>query len=313
MYYQFPYAQYQPGMFVAPHNQGGRQASNSIPPETEEQISPTNTTFNAPGVDAGPTGPRNGQPNPDGNAQGGNNGVSWEQQGNGVNDDCQGCYNDPTNNRAAGDWRNKGNGDWNGNNDTNNTQDNPGSSWNEGQNNQNAQTGDDNVGDSGWDNDDSNNNNANENWNNANNTTGNEQGGSWGADDANTNANPGGGDWKGSSGGSHDQQNDAAVADVVAHVVDAPRNLYGPHGPYYSLRALRLDEPRPDAEEEPRYDVPKPIAVQRGSTKQVQPGPGYRYFKKRMIPEYVDSMETPYARFVFKYRTKGEPRTTSSS
>ena len=39
-------------------------------------------------------------------------------------------------------------------------------------------------------------------------------------------------------------------------------------------------------------------------TKQVQPGPGYMYVKKRCAPTYIDSFEEPYAKFVFKYRTK---------
>lgn len=88
--------------------------------------------------------------------------------------------------------------------------------------------------------------------------------------------------------------------------VDTHRDLYGPHGPYFTTRAVRPGEARPDAEEEQRYDVPRAVAMKTGSTKQVQPGPGYRYYKKRTIPEYVDSLEQPYARFVFKYRTKGK-------
>lgn len=99
---------------------------------------------------------------------------------------------------------------------------------------------------------------------------------------------------------------DQPVVSRTDELVDAPRDLYGPHGPYYALRADRLGGPSPDAEEEPRFDVPKSLAAERGSTKQVQPGPGYLYYKRRIIPEYVDTLESPYARFVFKYRTKGK-------
>lgn len=84
------------------------------------------------------------------------------------------------------------------------------------------------------------------------------------------------------------------------------RALYGPHGQYYTYKPRAPDEPLPDAEEEPRYDVPRNIVANTGSTKQVLPGSGYMYWKKRCAPEYIDTMDAPYARFVFKYRTRGE-------
>ncbi|RVX68024.1 hypothetical protein B0A52_08435 [Exophiala mesophila] len=82
------------------------------------------------------------------------------------------------------------------------------------------------------------------------------------------------------------------------------RDLYGPHGAYFMTKAFAETDAPPDAEEEPRYDVPAPIAQAKGSSKQVQPGKGYLYYKKRCAPQYIDSLEEPYARFVFKYRTK---------
>lgn len=82
------------------------------------------------------------------------------------------------------------------------------------------------------------------------------------------------------------------------------RDLYGPFGPYYSTRTAYVDDLKPDVEEEPRYDVPLKFAHAYGSTKQVQPGPGYRYYKKSHKPRYLDDLSQPYARFVFKYRTK---------
>ena len=66
-------------------------------------------------------------------------------------------------------------------------------------------------------------------------------------------------------------------------------------------------EPAPVEPEEPaKYDVPQRVVDElEGSTKQVQPGPGYRYYKRRLVPEYIDTLQEPYARFVFLYRTKG--------
>ncbi|EXJ54824.1 hypothetical protein A1O7_10165 [Cladophialophora yegresii CBS 114405] len=86
------------------------------------------------------------------------------------------------------------------------------------------------------------------------------------------------------------------------------RVLYGPYGPYYGAKTLAQQGPPPDAEEEPRYDLPETIAQSRGVTKQVQPGPGYLYVKKRCAPLYVDSLDEPYAKFVFKYRTREQLR-----
>jgi hypothetical protein len=85
------------------------------------------------------------------------------------------------------------------------------------------------------------------------------------------------------------------------------RPLYGPYGAYYSthLHAATALSPTAEAEEEPPFDVPEMIAVDRGTTHQVQPGKGYLYVHRRASPEYLDAIEEPYARFVFKYRTKG--------
>ncbi|RMD45041.1 hypothetical protein DV735_g229, partial [Chaetothyriales sp. CBS 134920] len=88
------------------------------------------------------------------------------------------------------------------------------------------------------------------------------------------------------------------------HLPAVPRPLYGPHGTYFAMRSpAALDAPC-DAEEEPRYDVPKSYVDSYGTTKQVQPGKGYLYTKKRYSPKYVDDLKDPYARFVFIYRTK---------
>ena len=85
------------------------------------------------------------------------------------------------------------------------------------------------------------------------------------------------------------------------------RPLYGPYGAYYSVRTATTDlDDQAQEEEEPPYDVPEPVAQETRTTYQVQPGKGYLYLHKRASPEYLDSIDEPYARFVFKYRTKGE-------
>jgi hypothetical protein len=82
------------------------------------------------------------------------------------------------------------------------------------------------------------------------------------------------------------------------------RPLYGPHGPYYNAQPSSPAQGlQADAGEEPPYDVPADMPT----THQVKPGEGYIYVHKRRSPEYLDTLEEPYARFVFKYRTKGEP------
>ena len=85
-----------------------------------------------------------------------------------------------------------------------------------------------------------------------------------------------------------------------------PQPLYGPYGAYFGPTSTHSARNKPIAGEEPRYDVPWHLFSVRGSTHQVQPGPGYKYLHKRLSPEYLESLEEPYARFVFKYGTSGE-------
>ncbi|OJD14495.1 hypothetical protein ACJ73_09077 [Blastomyces percursus] len=61
-----------------------------------------------------------------------------------------------------------------------------------------------------------------------------------------------------------------------------------------------LSEPARD--EPPLYTVPEPVARAESLTHQVQLGPQARYVHRIRTPKYLDSMDTPYARFVFKYR-----------
>ncbi|KAK2759048.1 hypothetical protein FQN54_003147 [Arachnomyces sp. PD_36] len=61
-----------------------------------------------------------------------------------------------------------------------------------------------------------------------------------------------------------------------------------------------VQEPRND--EPLLYTVPVDVAKEKLATHQVQPGPSALYQKKIVTPDYLDTMEKPYAMFVFKYR-----------
>lgn len=94
--------------------------------------------------------------------------------------------------------------------------------------------------------------------------------------------------------------------DAAAQGLERIRTMYGPYGPWKAAGDLAMEGLQPDAPEEPRYDLPQWYAEDIGSTKQVVSGPGFIYYKKSRAPEYIDSLAEPYARFVFKYRTKDE-------
>jgi hypothetical protein len=159
-------------------------------------------------------------------------------------------------------------------------------------------------------------NNADSSWNNDANTNIQGQDNTQGQDTWNTNANASTqvqDSWN--SAPATAQPNDAAFTPPkqgsVAASLSPGRHLYGPHGPYYhQSHGPYLDPPHvsedgalhPVVGEEPPYDVPADMPT----THQVKPGAGFMYAHKRRSPEYVDTLEEPYARFVFKYRTKGE-------
>ena len=106
------------------------------------------------------------------------------------------------------------------------------------------------------------------------------------------------------------QPNDAAITfSQQGFKVASPaqgRLLYGPHGPYYDQTHSPFDDEdvmlKPVVGEEPPYDVPADMPT----THQVKPGAGYMYSHKRRSPEYLDTLEEPFARFVFKYRTRSK-------
>jgi hypothetical protein len=229
--------------------------------------------------------------------------------------------NDNNNNNADTDWEknndtsnnNNGFGDNNGDGwgDNNDSGDNSGNNNNSNDNNDqgwdNRDSGNQQGGnDSGWANETQNNQSSgsgNNGWNNDQNKnpTPQNQANSW-DNNWNNNATPSNQARNPSNG--HNNTSASSGQPTAGNSHSHSRVLYGPHGPYYGAKSLARQGPPPDAEEEPRYDVPQAIAQSRGVTKQVQPGPGYLYVKKRCAPCYIDSLDEPYAKFVFKYRTR---------
>jgi len=232
----------------------------------------------------------------------GNRGYNNESGGNGdANQDKDNAQskswdNGQTNN-ANGDWRNSqnesGNNDWN-NDQNKNTND----GWN------NDQTNNNNADDN-WNKDQTN--NGNDDWNNGQNSN-NKTNENWNNDQTN-NAND---DWNnGQNNNTNNNWNNGQANNSNPTMDNTPtpampgkRSLYGPYGAYFAPKVFAEAEVPANAEEEPRYDVPQAMVRDRGTSKQVQPGKGYLYNKKRCAPKYVDNMDVPYARFVFKYRTK---------
>lgn len=112
------------------------------------------------------------------------------------------------------------------------------------------------------------------------------------------------------SGGTTDEawntSSDPVAEDTGNDTITAQRTLHGPFGAYHGPKiAVEPDTKVPwIADEPPRYDLPQSIVRKLGLSKQVQRGKGYNYYKKYRKPVYIDSISEPYARFVFKYRTR---------
>lgn len=264
--------------------------------------------------------PNNGQhTEPAGSQKDTNNSAGWQDNGN------------PDSAWAAGGGGANGN-DTSGNNADWNKTDNNNANWNTGDNNDNQNAS--------WDNSNNDKPNDGDDWQKSGASNGcwdqndQNQAGNAGWQDAGSNTGPAGGGWnddkannsnnqnEASGGWNNDQNNNVSGNTADANwgnsnnnnpptVAPAPaangpgiRALYGPYGAYYTSKMFAEDSVPADAEEEPRYDVPQAVAQAKGTSKQVQPGKGYLYNKKRCLPEYIDNLDEPYARFVFKYRTK---------
>lgn len=270
--------------------------------------------------------PVGGWPQSQGGRQGASDPAKEENAGNQDNTVIWGDDINNTNNNDTGggtgdnDWDKSGAGG-----DTNNNDNQGNSTWDgNGDQNQNQ------SGDSTWENNgqqatndapnnwDSENNNQND-WNN--NTGGDQfdqnnqaQAAAWEYSSTNAaNNQQSANGWLGGSDKTQAQSNNL-LSGAQQSNGPAPlsgtrqsRPLYGPYGAYYSVRTATTDlDDEAQAEEEPPYDVPETVAQQTGTTHQVQPGKGYLYLHKRASPEYIDTTDEPYARFVFKYRTRGE-------
>ncbi|KIV84153.1 hypothetical protein PV11_06123 [Exophiala sideris] len=281
-----------------------------------------------------PAGRMSGQPNGEPSRQSDNSATQpdWNNQpNNGQHTELAGPSKDVTtgsgwagNNSSGTGWVNNaagsgtngndnpaGNDNWKKNDDNN-------ASW-QNNNNNNTNNGNDwdknGAADGGWNQDDdkqasdgdwqnngSNTGQADAGWNNDttnNDTNNNQTGGDW-ANDQNNNA---GGNTSGENWGNTQNNNPPTMTPAPANG-PSTRALYGPYGAYYTSKVFAQGRVPANAEEEPRYDIPHAVAQAMGTSKQVQPGRGYIYTKKRCIPEYIDNLDEPYARFVFKYRTK---------
>ncbi len=243
------------------------------------------------------TGNAGGQPN-DNNSQGWEGGDTNQAQAGDSgwnNNDTGGCSTNNWNNSGAqteaptNDWNQPSNNtgqfnnpDYGSNDNTNNTNEVQ-EPWNKDTNDtQNQDWNANNTQSQNWNAD----NTQNQDWN-ANTNTSTQVQDSWNTAPATAQA---------------DQPNSTSMQHGTAASLAHGRPLNGPHGPYYGSFHNFDESLRPDAGEEPPYDVPEDMST----THQVKTGPGFHYVHKRRSPEYLDTLEEPYARFVFKYRTRGE-------
>ncbi|OAL39171.1 hypothetical protein AYO20_01489 [Fonsecaea nubica] len=281
----------------SPQQQGGDNANivennNSNTVQTKPAEDPLQNTKKNSNDDGWPTSGNNNWTNDNGRANGGVDDNASNKTGQNLSDAGS---NENSNNT----FNNEPNGDdigqnWGGDNSANTG---TGRGWEDeptnngtGQGWENENT---NAGGSSWQQEPTQNNTGNQQSNN-------DDG--W----ANENQNTGGGGNTQAGNGSNNPQS-GSISNITPASDGNPwnsRSLYGPHGAYYTSKASAQNAPPAEAEEEPRYDVPQAIAQSIGVTKQVQPGKGYLYNKKRCVPHYLDSLDEPYARFVFKYRTK---------
>ncbi|KAK5062992.1 hypothetical protein LTR84_005068 [Exophiala bonariae] len=311
---------------VPQHTSGGEAATNIVNTSGADVprsgATGNNDSSAAPDAWGNPSNDQNTTANTNSNNTQTNNGDDWNNNSGGQTNDGNGWAN--TANDTANNNQNANGDEWANANNDNSNQDNNGDEWanvNNDNSNQNTNgdgwgnTNNDNTNQNesggGWGNDNSNQNNNENGWDTSNeNQNSNEQ--NWDNNKDATQNNTGGGwadngqDSKPQPDNWNDNQatntNDNAVS-TLTPVNNGLRSLYGPHGAYLTPKVFADDVPA-DAEEEPRYDVPQAIAKDRGTSKQVQPGKGYIYNKKRCAPIYIDTMDEPYARFVFKYRTK---------
>ncbi|KAK6369328.1 hypothetical protein LTS17_009670 [Exophiala oligosperma] len=247
--------------------------NNTWPDWNTQNKSETDKNTNKPDqdqIESADQGTSNANDNQDWNNDNNNNnssGQNWDTNNNNSNNTTDQSW-DTNNNNNSGNATDQG-WDTNNNNNSGNTTD---QSWDTNNNNNSG-----NATDQGWDtvnnnstSDDNKSNKSNQNWSQGQNTTSNNQ---------------------------NVPQSTSNASGKTA--------WYGPYGLYQAAKFHRDVDVPPIAEEEPRYDVPQSVAQAKGVTKQVQPGRGYIYNKKSLHPaKYLDTLQDPYARFIFKYRHK---------
>ncbi|CAK1354440.1 unnamed protein product [Cercospora beticola] len=262
----------------------------------------------------------NGQNQDNGQNQGGGGwpangdqqaGDGWNQQQNGDNQENNGNNDqndgwgggggggaDQANNGDGGEWDNANNDNSNDQadaDDWNQQQDNdqPDQGGNEQDNNQGGGWGDDqndNQGGGGWGNEQKDN-----------------QGGGWGNERKAASA---GGRKKGASqaGGWGNDGADPKGHSDVATTVSALRPVIKPYWGDWATRPDDKRKPRAQPRDAYVYPAPPSIAAPAGKAPSVshgvQAGRGANYAHKLHRPEYLDTMQQPYAIFTFKYRSK---------
>jgi hypothetical protein len=277
-----------------PGNQGG--PSGGLDPAKEE-----NNNQNDSGNQSGNNewgGPSNGDKNNGNTGNKDTNATNWDNNGDNNNQpsgDNTGTTNwgdpQPEDQQQGQTGDNTENWPDNANNTNNDQQQQTDQGWGD-----NGQTNDQQA-QGNWDNSGQNN-QTQGNWDNSGQINQTQGQGNWDNNNANDTIQP------------QQPQQDQSATGAPQLNPRSTRPLYGPYGAYYTSHACTtsLSGPAAEAEEEPPFDVPETIAADKGTTHQVQPGKGYLYVHKRASPEYLDGIEEPYARFVFKYRTKGTSR-----
>lgn len=239
-----------------------------------------------------------------------NSGGAWNESNN---DQVYHDNGDPSNgnNQSGGnDWSNQPSG---GYNDYNNS-DNSRNGWNNNQSGANPGPDNDQPwGGDGWGNNQSGGNDGNN--------------GDWGNNNGN-NDQSGGNDWVNNDDKTKSEMNGAWGGGQPENLHNSPVqqqnneswNTYQPPSQTQQFSDQGFGQPsepqmalfnspgaRSAGNDEPAlYRVPEDIARETNTTHQMQPGRPFPYSHRIKKPVYLDSLDEPYAMFVFKYRAKGK-------
>ncbi|KAK2741061.1 hypothetical protein FQN57_005801 [Myotisia sp. PD_48] len=231
-----------------------------------------------------------GNQNPQGDD---NNNAGWDTQNNNQDSSNVNWANDASGNQGGNDNYNSNDQNWNNNNDQN-------------------------VGDGHWNNNNDQN-AANGHWSNNNSgqpnyDAGGNQGTHWngGQDGGNGNYNNGNPDQNPQQpiqNWNNNNNQGQIIADSNVHIYQPPRQRSFWAPPQHSQNVPAIITPlhrEQESDEPPLYTVPEHISRERSLSHQVQVGKSASYSHKIRVPIYMDTMEEPYAKFVFRYRMKGK-------